>query len=58
MFTPEEMKYRMQVQIAAAKDAEVRRVSTEVSHLLIPFERLFDPEIRARVEAAQPRQTA
>jgi 2-polyprenyl-6-methoxyphenol hydroxylase-like FAD-dependent oxidoreductase len=58
MFTPEEMKYRMQVQIAAAKDAEVRRVSTEVSHLLIPFERLFDPEIRARVEAAQPRRTA
>src|SRR5262245_43733709 len=56
MFTPEEMKYRMQVQIAAAKDAEVRRVSTEVSHLLIPFERLYDPEIRARVEAAQPRQ--
>ena len=54
MFTPEETKYRMQIQIAATKDAEVRRLWTEVSHLLIPFERMYDPEIRARVAAAQP----
>jgi hypothetical protein len=54
MFTPEETAYRMQIQIAATKDAVVRRTWTEVSHLLIPFERMYDPEIRARVAAAQP----
>jgi len=58
MFTPEEMQYRMQVQIAATRDPEVRRVSTEVSHLLIPFERLYESDIRARVAAAQTKPSS
>jgi hypothetical protein len=52
MFTPEELSYRMQVQIAATKDTVVRALSQEVGHLLAPFERLMEPDIRARVEAA------
>ncbi len=52
MFTPEELAYRMQVQIAATKDTVVRALSQEVGHLLAPFERLTEPDIRARVAAA------
>jgi 2-polyprenyl-6-methoxyphenol hydroxylase-like FAD-dependent oxidoreductase len=54
MFTQDELTYRMQVQIAATRDDEVRRLSTEVGQLLIPFEALLAPEIKARVLAALP----
>jgi 2-polyprenyl-6-methoxyphenol hydroxylase-like FAD-dependent oxidoreductase len=49
MFTAEEMRYRMEIQIAAARDAEVRRLSNEVQHLLVPFERLMEDDVRSRV---------
>jgi 2-polyprenyl-6-methoxyphenol hydroxylase-like FAD-dependent oxidoreductase len=49
MFTAEEMKYRMEIQIAAARDAELRRLSNEVQHLLVPFERLMEDDVRSRV---------
>jgi 2-polyprenyl-6-methoxyphenol hydroxylase-like FAD-dependent oxidoreductase len=52
MFTAEEMKYRMEIQIAAARDTEVRRLSNEVQHLLVPFERLMEDDVRGRVAAA------
>jgi 2-polyprenyl-6-methoxyphenol hydroxylase-like FAD-dependent oxidoreductase len=52
MFSPEEMQYRMQIQMAAARDEEVRRLTNEVSHLLIPFERLLEDDVRTRVAAA------
>ncbi len=52
MFTPEEMQYRMEIQIAATKDAVVRQLSQEVGHLLAPFERLMEADVRARVAAA------
>lgn len=52
MFTPEEMQYRMQIQIAAARDVELRKLSNQVGHLLVPFERLMEPDVRARVAAA------
>ena len=54
MFTAEEMLYRMQIQMAVARDEVVRKLSNEVGHLLVPFERLIEPDIRARVAAAQP----
>jgi len=40
------------VQIAAGRDEVVRRLSNEVGHLLLPFERLMDDDVRARVAAA------
>ena len=52
MFTPEEMQYRMEIQIAASRDAELRKLSNEVGHLLLPFERLMEPDVRARVATA------
>jgi len=52
MFTPEETRYRMEIQIAAARDAELRKLSNEVGHLLVPFERLMEPDVRARVANA------
>jgi len=52
MFTPEETQYRMEIQIAAARDAELRKLSNEVGHLLVPFERLMEPDVRARVANA------
>ena len=52
MFTPEEMQYRMEIQIAASRDDELRKLSNEVGHLLVPFERLMEPDVRARVAAA------
>jgi 2-polyprenyl-6-methoxyphenol hydroxylase-like FAD-dependent oxidoreductase len=58
MFSSEELQYRMQIQMAAARDEVVRKLSTEVSHLLLPFERLLDDDVRARVAAAlQPKAT-
>jgi 2-polyprenyl-6-methoxyphenol hydroxylase-like FAD-dependent oxidoreductase len=54
MFTQEELAYRMQVQIAAMRDPELRKLSHEVGQLLIPFEALLAPEIREKVAAALP----
>ena len=56
MFSPEEMQYRMEIQIAAARDADLRKLSNEVGHLLVPFERLMQDDIRKRVSEvlAQP----
>ena len=52
MFSEEEMNYRMQVAIASTKDAEIRRLANEVSQLLIPFERLLEPDVRQLVASA------
>ena len=52
MFSDDELRYRMEVQIAAGRDEVVRRLSNEVGHLLLPFERLMDDDVRARVAAA------
>jgi hypothetical protein len=52
MFTAEEMQYRMQIQMAAPRDELVRKLSNEVSHLLIPFERLLEDDVRVRVAKA------
>ena len=52
MFTPEEMTYRTQVQMAALRDDRVREWSAAVQHLLMPFERLLEPDVRERVAAA------
>ena len=52
MFSDDELNYRMQVAIASTKHAEVRRLANEVSQLLIPFERLLEPDVRAMVAAA------
>ena len=52
MFSDDEMSYRMQVQLAGVRDEEVRTLTTRVGHLLIPFERLMEPDVRARVAAA------
>ena len=42
----------MLVQFASVRDEEVRKLTTQVGHLLIPFERLMEPDVRARVAAA------
>ena len=52
MFTQEEMIYRTQVQMAALRDDQVREWSAAVQHLLMPFERLLEPDVRARVAEA------
>ena len=52
MFSDDELRYRMEVQIAAARDDVVRKLSTEVGHLLLPFERLMQDDVRTRVAAA------
>ena len=52
MFSDDELRYRMEVQIAAARDEVVRRLSNEVGHLLLPFERLMQDDVRGRVAAA------
>ena len=52
MFSDDELNYRMQVAIASTKHAEVRRLANEVSQLLIPFERLLEPDVCAMVAAA------
>jgi hypothetical protein len=52
MFSEDEMNYRMQVQFASARDEELRLLTTRVGHLLIPFERLMEADVRARVAAA------
>jgi 2-polyprenyl-6-methoxyphenol hydroxylase-like FAD-dependent oxidoreductase len=52
MFAPEEMQYRMEIQIAASRDEVLRKLANEVGHLLVPFERLMEADVRARVSAA------
>jgi flavin-dependent dehydrogenase len=52
MFSDEEMAYRTQVAIAALKDDFVRDMSASVQHLLVPFERLLEDDVRERVAAA------
>jgi 2-polyprenyl-6-methoxyphenol hydroxylase-like FAD-dependent oxidoreductase len=52
MFSAEELEYRTQVQIAALKDDDVRELSSAVQNLLLPFERLLEPDVRERVAAA------
>ena len=49
MFSAEEMAYRSQVGIAALKDDFVRDVSSAVQNLLVPYERLLEDDVRARV---------
>ena len=52
MFTEDEMNYRFQVAMAVGKDAVVRKLSSEVQHLLVPFEALMAEDIRERVKEA------
>jgi len=52
MFTPDELQYRMQIQIAAGRDEVLRKLLNEAGHLLVPFERLMEPDVRERVSAA------
>jgi 2-polyprenyl-6-methoxyphenol hydroxylase-like FAD-dependent oxidoreductase len=52
MVPQEESGYRIQLQAAAARDPVLRDLSAAVQHLLEPYERLFEPDVRARVEAA------
>ena len=52
MFTEDEMNYRFQVAMAVGKDAVVRKLSSEVQHLLVPFEALMAEDIRERVKQA------
>ncbi|MEE4360958.1 MAG: FAD-dependent monooxygenase [Pseudomonadales bacterium] len=52
MFSEEEMNYRTRVAIAALKDDYVRDLSSAVQNLLVPFERLLEADVRARVDQA------
>jgi len=52
MFTEEETAYRLQLQMAAARDPVVRDLQAAVQHFLQPFARLFEPDVRDRVRAA------
>ena len=52
MFSDEEREYRMQLQLAATRDSELRELSGQVQHLLIPFERLLEDDVHERVKAA------
>lgn len=54
MFSPEETRYRLRLQQATARDVELRHLATQVQHLLIPFERLLEDDVRQKVDAAQP----
>jgi 2-polyprenyl-6-methoxyphenol hydroxylase-like FAD-dependent oxidoreductase len=56
MFTLEETQYRIAVQRALQRDPEVRELATQVSQLLIPFERLLEDDVRQRVAAALVRK--
>ncbi len=51
MFTEEETQYRIALQMAAGRDHELRKLTNEVGQLLIPFERLLEDDVRARVKA-------
>lgn len=53
MFSDDEMRYRLRLKRAAARDIELRRLQTRVQHLLLPFERLFEDDVRERVEAGR-----
>jgi len=52
MFSEEETAYRLQLQMAAARDPVVRDLQSAVQHFLEPFERLFEDDVRDRVKAA------
>jgi 2-polyprenyl-6-methoxyphenol hydroxylase-like FAD-dependent oxidoreductase len=58
MFTQDELQYRMQIQIAASRDEELRKLSNEVGHLLAPFERLMEQDVRDRVAAVLAQATS
>jgi 2-polyprenyl-6-methoxyphenol hydroxylase-like FAD-dependent oxidoreductase len=51
MFTGEEMQYRIQLQLAAPRDEFLRDLTGQVNQLLLPFERLLEDDVRARVAA-------
>lgn len=53
MFSEQETQFRVQLQVASGRDPVVRKLANEMSQLLIPFERLLEPDIMARVAAAQ-----
>ncbi len=58
MFSAQEMQYRMELQIAAARDEGLRKLSNEVGHLLLPFERLMQDDVRSRVAAVLARNAS
>ena len=42
----------LRLQMAATRDPVLRDLSSTVQHFLEPYERLFEDDVRARVEAA------
>jgi 2-polyprenyl-6-methoxyphenol hydroxylase-like FAD-dependent oxidoreductase len=52
MFTAEETTYRLQLQMASAKDPFIRDLLAAVQHFLEPFDRLLQDDVRQRVQAA------
>jgi 2-polyprenyl-6-methoxyphenol hydroxylase-like FAD-dependent oxidoreductase len=52
MFTAEETTYRMQLQMAAARDPVIRDLQSAVQNFLEPFSRLLEDDVRERVKAA------
>jgi len=52
MFTDEEMQYRIRLELAAPRDPVLRELTGQVQQLLLPFERLLEDDVRARVDAA------
>ncbi|MGD8833005.1 MAG: hypothetical protein PVF57_20535 [Pseudomonadales bacterium] len=52
MISEEETSYRLKLQMAATRDPVLRDLSAAVQHFLEPYERLFEDDVRARVEAA------
>ena len=52
MFTAEETTYRLQLQMASAKDSFIRDLLAAVQHFLEPFDRLLQDDVRQRVQAA------
>ena len=55
MFSEEEMAYRMKLGVAALKDDLLRDLSSAVQNLLIPFERLLEADVVARVDEVMAR---
>jgi 2-polyprenyl-6-methoxyphenol hydroxylase-like FAD-dependent oxidoreductase len=52
MFSDEEMQYRIRLQMVAPRDPVLRELTGQVQQLLVPFERLLEDDVRARVDAA------
>jgi 2-polyprenyl-6-methoxyphenol hydroxylase-like FAD-dependent oxidoreductase len=52
MIPEDEMSYRLKLQMTAARDPELRDLSAAVQHFLEPYQRLFEDDVRARVESA------